>query len=106
MGPKRQIQEPIKSMYLDLAHYIPTRELQKRGLDASSVFVQGAWRRVVEELPEGYMPIPYQKFQSHPDGRTCIVETEAEHRDLYESDPQWELPPVSDLLARFLQELS
>lgn len=69
------------------------------------VFVQEAWRRVVDGLPEGYKPIPYPKWQFHPTHLDRIVETLEEHRALYAEDARWTEPPVDDLLALFMKEL-
>ena len=86
--------------------YVPLSELQRRGFTYDSVFVQGAWRRMLLGLPEGYVPMPYPKWQYHPMLTAYIVWTEAEHHELFASDDQWSEPPSSDLLSRFLKELS
>lgn len=71
------------------------------------VFVQNAWRHVVDGIPDGYVAVPYPKFQRHADtGEERIVQTREEHLALYASDCRWELAPEDDLLAMFLKELS
>ena len=90
----------------DIIAFVPPTVLQEAVRRHGEAFVQGAWRRVVDGIPEGYKPIPYPKFQRHRlTGEDRIVQNEAEHHALFESDPNWELPPGSDgLLALFFKE--
>lgn len=92
----------------DISDVVPASLRRRLEFTYGEAFVQGAWRRVIDGIPEGYVPVPYPKFQQNRrTGETCVVATEAAHRELFASDPDWELAPgSSDLLERFFKELS
>ena len=87
--------------------WVPPERLQAIKDRYGEVFVQNAWRRVVDGVPDGYIVVRYPKFQKHRvTGEERIVETEAEHLALFAADLNWELAPDGDgLLERFLKEL-
>lgn len=69
---------------IDIHDVVPADVLARAVARHGEVFVQGAWRRIVDGMPEGYQAVPYPKFQQHRlTGEMCTVATRAEHEALY-----------------------